>query len=123
MDSPKKTLTGATYTGHIISTRDYYGNVVELSKATWETHITPFHKEMAGRIVPVKITIEKPSLIIRSSSFSNRLIFQASNLLLPRQNLVRVIVQYDDIVKALAGNSVGDVVTAFAPGPDKEFQG
>src|SRR5882672_7568353 len=78
---------------------------------------------MAGRIVPVRITIEKPSLIIRSSSFNNRLIFQASNLLLPRQNLVRVVVQYDDIVKALAGNSVGDVVTAFAPGPDKEFQG
>jgi hypothetical protein len=123
MDSRKKILTGGTSTDYIISTSDFYGNVVGLSKDTWETHITPFHKEMTGHIVPVKITIQKPSLIMRSRNFGNRLIFQASNLLLPRQNIVRVVVEYDDIALALTGNSAGDVVTAFAPSADKEFQG
>lgn len=121
MDSTRKPVVALTGGGYLFSVNDLYGNPVVLTNDTWN-HVT-LHPDMSGLLKPVKSAVSSPSMVFRSASSDNRLVLHGSNLLLPRPNIVRVVVEYEDIEAALVGQSLGDVVTAFAPSPANEFKG
>jgi len=88
----------------------------------WQ-HIVDYHDDMIGRQTAVKKTVEHPSAIYESTANPNALIFHAHGLLLPRQNVVRVVMRYEKITEVRSGTTVGHIVTAFAPSPATELSG
>jgi hypothetical protein len=94
---------------------DIYGNTVELSIENWH-HACEVHPEMndIGTGV-VQSVIETPTMISKSKRTNSwRYVFDKWHLLLPRTNIVRVVLEYQNAV-IQSGNTSGKVVTAYAP--------
>jgi len=98
----------------VFRTKDPYGNTVDLLRRRWEEKILFGHADMVGKEGLVRVTIEEPTVIYESPVGTNRFVFDRYDLMLPRKNIVRAVVEYGarDIE---GGNTGGTVVTAYTP--------
>ena len=107
---------------YVITTSDPFGNTVSLTNVTWR-HIVEAHVDMTGHLRAIRSTVENPAIIYESTADEAALIFHGIGLLLPRPNIVRVVIRYDSMVDIRVGETEGYVVTAFAPSPTTQFSG
>jgi hypothetical protein len=78
----------------IFSTTDYFGNLVELDRETWERHIldlTDGHPEMVGYEGLVKVVIANPYEVRLSTLSATALAFISPRLVGPAPDGVRAL--------------------------------
>lgn len=108
-------------TSYSFTTSDPFGNTVSLSEGTW-THIT-IHKEMVQYKRAVQLTVENPSVIYISTDDENSLVFHGERLILPSPNIIRVVIEYENMVDIRSGGTEGIVLTSYPVSPVTQYSG
>lgn len=99
----------------IFSTNDYYGNLVELDRETWERHILNIvegHPEMVGYEGLVESIISNPYEIRLSTLSATALAFISAPLAGPSPDGIRALVKYENGM-FMKGSTQGRVSTAY----------
>jgi hypothetical protein len=96
----------------IFSTTDFFGNLVNLTQGTWDSHITVEHPQMVGYHGIVQDVIEDPEEIRPSTLSDTGIAFISAPGIGPRAEGIRVLVNYGD-TQYEKGSSTGNVMTAY----------
>ena len=96
----------------VFSTTDFFGNLVELTQATWNLHVLDEHPQMAGWEEAVCDVIRDPHEIRVSTEYDTGVAFISDAGVGPRPEGIRALVAFVDKFYE-KGATTGIVVTAY----------
>jgi hypothetical protein len=96
----------------VFTTTDFFGNLVDFERGTWEGHVLVAHPEMAGYETLIKRVVEDPSEIRPSAHADTGLAFISEPGIGPRPEGIRVLVNYAD-TNIQKGSTSGIIQTAY----------